>query len=115
MPDKPFTDLLKEGAARLEEGQVRVLVLGLASMAYHKGLFAPIIQEEKLRNVQAAMVCSLVGMYPGLFGEDLDSLFGAIEMAMIVGMLAGSRHAQAIPPELAALVHPVQQPAKEES
>jgi hypothetical protein len=28
-------------------------------------------------------------------------------MAMIVGMLTGSRHAQAIPPELASLVQPV--------
>ena len=41
MPDKPIADVLKEGAARLEEGQVRVIVLGSVASAYHKSLFAP--------------------------------------------------------------------------
>jgi|GEM_PF-3020228 hypothetical protein len=104
MPDKPIADMLKEGAARLEEGQVRVIVLGSVATAYHKSLFAPIIREEQLRSVQAAIALSLVAMYPSLLLEDPNPLLGAIEMAMIVGLLAGSRHALAIPPELASLV-----------
>ena len=107
MPDKPIADLLKEGTARLAEGQARVIVLGTVSMAYHKSLFAPIIQEEKLRSVQAAIALSLVGLYPSLLLEDPDPLLGAIELAVIVGLLAGSRHALAIPPELASLVQPM--------
>ncbi|MEI2691584.1 MAG: hypothetical protein V9H69_18530 [Anaerolineae bacterium] len=54
--------------------------------------------------MQAAIALSLVAMYPSLLLEDPDPLLGAIEMAMIVGLLAGSRHALAIPPELASLV-----------
>jgi len=106
MSDKPIADLLKEGTAKLEEGQVRVLVLGSVSMAYHKSMFAPIIKEEGLKNVSAALALSLLSMYPGLLLEDPDPLLGAIELAMIVGMLAGSRHALEIPPDLASLVQP---------
>ena len=107
MPDKPIADVLKEGAARLDEGQVRVIVLGSVASAYHKSLFAPIIREEQLRSVQAAIALSLVAMYPSLLLEDPDPLLGAIELAVIVGLLAGSRHALAIPPELASLVQPM--------
>ena len=107
MPDKPIADVLKEGTARLEEGQARVIVLGSVATAYHKSLFAPIIREEQLRSVQAAIALSLVAMYPGLLLEDPDPLLGAIELAMIVGLLAGSRHALEIQPELASLVQPV--------
>ena len=106
MSDKPFADVLKEGAARLEEGQMRVIVLGSVAKAYHKSLFAPIIREEQLRSVQAAIAFSLVDTYPGLLLADPDPLLGAIEMAVIVGMLAGRQHAPEIPPELASLVQP---------
>jgi hypothetical protein len=107
MPDTPIADALKEGAARLEEGQMRVIVLGSVVTAYHKSLFAPIIREEQLRSVQAAIALSLVDMYPGLLLADPDPLLGAIELAVIAGMLAGSRHALEIPPELASLVQPM--------
>lgn len=92
--------------ARFEEGQERLAVLGVAALAYHKRLFSPIVCEEQLRNVSAAIVESLVRHYPTLLLGDPDPLFGAIELAMIVGMLAGRRHADAIPAELAALVAP---------
>lgn len=103
MSPQPHTDAT---SAKLQEGQDRLAVLGAIALAYNRRVFLPIIHQEQLRNISAAIAQTLLSHYPILLLSDPDPLLGALEMAMDVGMLAGCRHAAAIPPELAALVQP---------
>jgi hypothetical protein len=106
MTDHPSSQMPDMASMKLREGQERLLTLGVVSLVHHQRLFSPIIKTEQLRNVSAAMAESLVRHYPTLLLCDPDPLLGALELAMIIGMLTGRRHAAAIPPELAVLVRP---------
>jgi hypothetical protein len=90
--------------ARLKQGQARLLAAGMVSLAVYDDNLKPIVKEERLQDIWAAMMAQLLEHYPMLLLGDSGPLAGALQTATYIGLLLGSQYS--FPPELVALVRP---------
>lgn len=98
-------ELLTPGQkARLRQGQARLQAAGMVSIGIYDDCLKPIVKEERLQDIWAAITARLLENYPGLLLEDSGPLSGSLQMATYIGLLLGSQYS--FPPELVALIQP---------